>query len=186
MTRARFGFVLVATGLFGAVMAAQGCGGTEAPVTDAGQQVAPVADVSVPDAVADVAPVDAAKDVVKDTAPTCDPTLDPFKNVPDASVGDSGLTTGACVACAKTNCKTQIDSCVKDCACQGPVIGVLECVLRQPGGLSQDAIAACGAPLLSAPPSVTSKGLEIAGCLQGKCAAECIPAGLNLDGGGGG
>lgn len=181
MTRARVGFVLVAMGLFGAMVTAQGCGGTEA-MTDAGP--AP-ADVSVADAAVDAPLVDAAKDAPKDTAPTCDTTVDPFKNVPDASVGDSGLSTGMCVGCARTKCKAAIDLCVKDCACQAPVIGVLECILKQPGGLSQTALAVCGSPLLSAPPSVQNQGLAIAGCLQEKCAAECIPAGLDLDGGGG-
>ncbi len=182
MTRARVAFVLVAAGLFGAMVTAQGCGGTEA-ATDAG---AAPADVAVADVVVD-APVvvDAAKDVVKDTAPTCDTTIDPFKNVPDASVGDSGLTTGACVGCAKANCKAEIDSCVKDCSCQGPIIGVLECVLKQPGGVTQAALLTCAGPLATAPASVQGQGLAIAGCLQQKCAVECIPAGLDLDGGGG-
>lgn len=187
MTRARrtrrttVGFVLVAAGLFGAMVTAQGCGGTEA-VTDAGP--AP-ADVSVADVVVDAPVVDAAKDVAKDTAPTCDTTIDPFKNVPDASVGDSGLSTGVCVGCAKSNCKAEIDACVKDCTCQGPVIGVLECVLKQPGGVTQAALLSCAGPLATAPGSVQNQGLAIAGCLQQKCAAECIPAGLDLDGGGG-
>ncbi|HQY63820.1 MAG: hypothetical protein IPF92_14935 [Myxococcales bacterium] len=182
MTRARVGLVLVAMGLFGAMVTAQGCGGTEAPV-DAG--VAP-ADVSVADVAADVAPVDAAKDVVvKDTAPACDPTIDPFKDVPDASVGDAGLSTGVCVGCAKSKCKAELDSCVKDCACQGPVIGVLECVLKQPGGVTQASLFACAGPLQGAPTSVQTQGLAIAACLQRDCSAQCIPAGLDLDGGGG-
>jgi hypothetical protein len=174
MKGVRIGLVVMASGLALAMMTAQGCGGSEA-VVDAGQP-----DVAVIDAAP--ADVEAPKDAAKDTAPTCDTNLDPFKNVPDASVGDSGLSTGVCVACAKAKCKTELDACVKDCDCQEPVIDVLECVLKQPGGLTQSALLQCASPLAGASQSVQGKGIAIASCLQSKCADECIPPNL-LDGG---
>ena len=168
MKRVRIGLVMAATGLGLSMMMAQGCGGSEAPV-DSG-----VADTSV---AADTSP---PKDAGKDTAPTCDTKIDPFMNVPDAAVGDAGMSTGQCAACAKSKCKTEIDGCMSDCTCQGPVITVLECVLKL-GGITQTALLQCAEGLAGAPPSVQSNVLAIAQCLQNKCAAECIPP--DLDGG---
>lgn len=164
----------MATGLALSMMMAQGCGGTEATVVDSGVAETSVADTSVPD-------TSAPKDAGKDTAPTCDPTLDPFKNVQDASVGDSGLSTGMCASCAKTKCKAEIDTCMKDCTCQEPIVTVLECVLKA-GGITQTSLALCAGGLAGAPQSVQTNGIAIASCLQTKCGDQCIPAGL-LDGG---
>lgn len=172
MKRVRIGLVMAATGLGLSMMMAQGCGGSEAPV-DSG-----VADTSVPDtSVADTSP---PKDAGKDTAPTCDTKIDPFMNVPDAAVGDAGMSTGQCAACAKAKCKTEIDGCMSDCTCQGPVISVLECVLKL-GGITNAALFQCASGLAAAPQSVQTNGGAIALCIQGKCAPECIPP--DLDGG---
>ncbi len=176
MKQLKFGLVVAASGLALAMMTAQGCGGTE-EVTDSGVADTSVADTSVPDTF--VPP----KDAGRDTAPTCDPKLDPFKNVQDASVGDSGLTTGVCAGCAKTKCKSEIDTCMQDCTCQEPIVSVLECVLKPgTGGLSQQTLLMCASGLGGAPQSVQINGLAIAQCLQSQCSAECVPAGL-LDGG---
>jgi hypothetical protein len=172
MKHVRIGVVVMATGLALAMMTAQGCGGTEAAV-DSGAADTSVPDTSVPD-------TSTPKDAGKDTAPTCDPNIDPFKNVQDASVGDAGLTTGICAGCVKAKCKTELDTCLKDCTCQGPIIDVLECVLKA-GGVTQATLLQCAGGLAGAPPSVQQNGLAIAGCLQQKCEAECVPAGL-LDG----
>jgi hypothetical protein len=174
MKRVRIGLVVVASALAVGMMTAQGCGGTE-EVADAS------ADTSVPDT--SVADTSVPKDAGKDTAPACDPNIDPFKNVQDASVGDSGLTTGLCAGCLKSKCKTEVDTCMKDCTCQEPIIAVLECVLKPgSGGVSQQTLLLCASGLATAPQSVQTNGLAIAGCIQDKCAAECVPTGL-LDGG---
>ena len=173
MKRVRIGLVMVATGLVLSMMMAQGCGGSEAPV-DSGVADTSVADTSLPDTSTP------PKDAGKDTAPTCDTKIDPFMNVPDAAVGDAGMSTGQCAACMKTKCKSEIDACMGDCTCQGPIITVLECVLKL-GGITQPGIIQCASGLAAAPPSVQSNGFAIAGCLQTKCAAECIPP--DLDGG---
>lgn len=173
MKRVRIGLVVVASALAVGMMTAQGCGGTE-EVADA------AADTSVPDT--SVPDTSVPKDAGKDTAPACDPNIDPFKNVQDASVGDSGLTTGLCAGCVKSKCKAEVDTCMKDCTCQEPIIAVLECVLKPgSGGVSQQTLLLCASGA-TAPQSVQTNGLAIAGCIQDKCAAECVPTGL-LDGG---
>lgn len=174
MKRVRIGLVVVASALAVGMMTAQGCGGTE-EVADA------AADTSVPDT--SVPDTSVPKDAGKDTAPACDPNIDPFKNVQDASVGDSGLTTGICAGCVKSKCKAEVDTCMKDCTCQEPIIAVLECVLKPgSGGVSQQTLLLCASGLATAPQSVQTNGLAIAGCIQDKCQAECVPAGI-LDGG---
>lgn len=175
MKQLKFGLVVAASGLALAMMTAQGCGGTE-EVTDSGVADTSVADTSVPDTF--VPP----KDAGKDTAPTCDPNADPFKNVQDASVGDSGLTTGLCAACVKAECKTEVDACMKDCECQGPIIKVLECALK-PGssGITLQSLIGCTAGL-DITASAQNSGLTIGACIQNECSRECIPAGL-FDGG---
>ncbi len=174
--RVRTWLVTAATSLSLSLFLGSGCGGTEAGGTDASTTPPPAPDTApAVDAPADTAPI---KEAGKDTAVPCDPTIDPFASVPDASVGDSGLTTGACLGCARRECNTEIQACVTDCACQGPVSKVLTCVLGA-GGFTQAALLSCAGDLLTAPQSVQNKGLAIAGCLQTKCAAECIPAGLD-------
>ena len=174
MKRVRIGLVVVASALAVGMMTAQGCGGTE-------EVAAAAADTSVPDT--SVPDTSVPKDAGKDTAPACDPNIDPFKNVQDASVGDSGLTTGLCAGCVKSKCKAEVDTCMKDCTCQEPIIAVLECVLKPgSGGVSQQTLLLCASGLATAPQSVQTNGLAIAGCIQDKCAAECVPTGL-LDGG---
>jgi hypothetical protein len=173
MKHVRIGVVVMATGLALSMMTAQGCGGTEAVVDSGAPDTSVGADTSVAD-------TSTPKDAGKDTAPICDPNIDPFKNVQDASVGDAGLTTGICAGCVKAKCKSELDTCLQDCECQEPIITVLECVLKA-GGVTQATLTACAGGLFGAPPSVQQNGLAIAGCLQQKCQAECVPAGL-LDG----
>jgi len=172
MKRVKIGLVVVAGGLALAMMTAQGCGGTE-EVTDAGTQPdTSVADTSVADTSAP------PRDAGRDTAPTCDPNADPFRNVQDAAVGDSGLTTGLCAACVKTECKSEVAACVQDCDCQGPITRVLECALK-PGsaGITLQSLAQC-AGAENFPGNSQTTALAIGVCIQNECSAQCIPSGL--------
>jgi hypothetical protein len=155
--------------LFGGAFAVQACGGTSTSdtVTDAGG--ADVVDASIKDtSVADV----------KDAAPQCDPNKDLFQSIPDASIADGGSSVGTCLGCATTKCKSDVDACKMDCACQGLAGTALECFAKTQS-------QTCALSFLSAPKSTQAIGLSLVTCLQSSCPVEC-PAGAFVDAGDGG
>ena len=64
---------------------------------------------------------------VKDSAPPCDTNADFLKDIPDASLADGATTTGVCLGCAKSKCKTELAACSADCACQGIAGEAIDC-----------------------------------------------------------
>jgi hypothetical protein len=49
-------------------------------------------------------------------------------NVPDASIGDSGVSIGTCISCIQTACGTEVSACETDCACKVNVQGFVTCL----------------------------------------------------------
>jgi hypothetical protein len=165
--RIRFLVVSFSAVLFGGGFAVQACGGTQSDgnaAVDAGLDVADatVKDANAPD--------------VKDAAPACDTNADILKGIPDASIADGGSSVGLCLGCAAVKCKTEIDSCKKDCACQGVAADALECYAKTQS-------LACAASFQSVPKTTQQIGIALAGCVSGNCDKEC-QASVLLDGGG--
>lgn len=155
--RIRFLIVSVSAVLFGGGFAIQACGGTQSDssaVVDAGIDVvdATVKDTNAPDVV--------------DAAPQCDKNADILKGIPDASIADGGSSVGLCLGCASTKCKTQIDTCKQDCACQGVAADALECYAKTQS-------LACAASFQGVPKATQQIGIALAGCVQSNCDTEC-------------
>ncbi len=49
-------------------------------------------------------------------------------NVPDASIGDSGLSVGGCISCIQTMCGTEVTACEGSCACKVNVESFVTCL----------------------------------------------------------
>jgi hypothetical protein len=90
--------------------------------------------------------------------------------VPDASIGDSGVSLAACVACLRTNCHAQLEACNADCTC---IDTIFECVVA--GNLTiACASAAAGDPAVQA----------LYFCGQA-CGSSCLPMATSPEGGAG-
>jgi hypothetical protein len=71
-------------------------------------------------------------------------------NVPDASIGDSGLSLAACYSCIQTSCGTEVTACQGDCTCKVSVQNFVTCLA---GG---KAITACALQVIgSSDPTTT-------------------------------
>jgi hypothetical protein len=80
--------------------------------------------------------------------------------LPDASIGTSSI--GACLACTKASCNTQLEACNGDCACKEALVTVIECV------------AAGGAFLTCAEPVASEMNAEnLALCVYAGCPVAC-------------
>ena len=117
---------------------------------------------------------------VKDSAPPCDPTADFLKDIPDASIADGATTTGVCLGCAKTKCKTEIADCAKDCACQDIAGKALDCYAKG------QAILKCAGQFASVPAATRNIGLALFGCVNNECTdrvrdVACVPTGRGVD-----
>jgi len=167
---------------------ASGCGGmaTSAGPTDSGapdvtaERTAEAAPEAAPEAAAPPeagAPQDAACAVDADIAAL---------TVPDAALGDSGVSTGGCYSCIQNGCSEELVLCNSDCTCKTDALTFLACVAS--GGDP----ATCGVPLLTG--SIAGLGLAEcvggpatggsgAGCLQA-CGANPPGAAGPADGGG--
>lgn len=155
--RIRFLLVCVSAGLAGSGFVIQACGGTatdDAPADAGGADVfeASVKDTNAPD--------------VKDAAPPCDKNKDILKGIPDASIADGASSVGVCLGCASTKCKTEIDKCKNDCACQDLAGKALECYAKTQS-------LACAGSFSSVPKETQNIGIALAGCVQSKCDSEC-------------
>jgi hypothetical protein len=149
--------IVLAGGVFvgGAALAVQACGGddTGAPAEAdwdgaSGSQQAP-------------APAG-------DDAAACDPTTSFTDRIPDAPIGDSGATTGACVQCATTKCAEAIGACDQSCACQGVAAGALQCYLN-----NADSPIVCVASLANVDSETRQLGFQMLLCINAGCAKDC-------------
>jgi hypothetical protein len=160
---------------------AAGCGGSSnngSPAKDAA--------VDVKADVVEAAPtVEASVDAAEETACEVDADISTL-NVPDASIGDSGVSAEACYSCIQTTCGAALTACNTDCSCKSGALTLFQCLGT--GG----SIASCLAPLVS---DITDPYVEELGaCLLGSssslgtgagCVAQCGASGL-LGGGDGG
>jgi hypothetical protein len=138
----------------------QACGDTEEPVTQS------TAD-SGPDVVVDAGPKEAAAEE-KDSAAPCDTSADFTKGIPDASIADGASTSGICLGCATTKCKSQVDACRESCTCQEMAGGALDCYLKNTANP-----LVCAAGLSGVDSETQQIGLAIIGCLNNACKEEC-------------
>lgn len=98
----------------------------------------------------------------------CGDLNDLLTQVPDASIGDSGASTGACLSCVNVKCQAILTDCNKDCVCVDGLGKALDCYQRNAAEPTL-----CLAPLLVLPQSVRDLGFRILGCLQQQCNDEC-------------
>ncbi len=156
--------------IFGAVAA--GCGGSSGGGGGGGH------DASTTDVVSEPAP-EAAAEASKESGPqdaapeACVPVDANLNNlpVPDASLGDSGVSLAACVSCLKTNCSSEITACNADCVCLDTIVG---CIAG--GAIS---VSCVGSAALSNP-AIQGLGL----CVETWCASECTGGKLGEGGAG--
>ncbi|MBI2389058.1 MAG: hypothetical protein HYV09_05515 [Deltaproteobacteria bacterium] len=92
--------------------------------------------------------------------------------IPDV-VFEGGKTAGQCVACAGTQCKSEVEACDKDPRCRGLFL----CVLTRCGASSTDymCLLGCAGEYDVSSPSdpVVGKAMNVADCARTKCASEC-------------
>jgi hypothetical protein len=111
-------------------------------------------------------------------AATCDLSADFTTQIPDASIGDSGSTTGECLACTKKNCGDDINNCNADCPCQGLAGNALECYLQH-----QDNPTQCAAQFAGVNSTTQGIGLGLLTCVNSNCKAECATSRFTQDAG---
>jgi hypothetical protein len=175
------GFV-VAGSATGAVVA--GCGSSD-------NSTPPPADSGTDQTNADTgSPPDAANEAgdTGSEAAACVPDADiTMLMVPDAAIGDSGVTLPECYACIQTTCQAQLAACNLDCGCNTAVQQFAICIVDPTMTLTQ-----CGTGLVVAggsagTPLLACVGGKVAAALGGSgpgCVAQCAPSLLMGDGGG--
>lgn len=137
------------------------CGGTadDTVTPDAGSDVTVDApkDLGAPDVVVDAGP------------PPCATDADLFTiSVPDANIGDTGVSVQACATCLKTSCKSDITDCNAVCECKDAIISVYDCLGKG------KALQTCGIQnFLGAGQETQNIGVSILGCASSKCKDEC-------------
>ena len=97
----------------------------------------------------------------------CDTNADFTTRIPDASVPDSSTTTGLCVACANTECPTEVSNCNHSCSCQNIADKALVCYAKSGGDLF--AAYTC----VGSTPKDTKNPIALLGCLKSKCGEPC-------------
>lgn len=141
---------------------------------DTAQPTTPAAvDAGATDA---VAATDTSSGPIQDSGPaTCDVDADITKlPVPDAAVGDSGISITDCLGCITDNCSSQLSTCQDDCDCRSAVVGFYDCIGT--GG----SIISCGSSLATGA-GAASGGTALATCAYSAgCTAKC---GVTLPGG---
>lgn len=48
--------------------------------------------------------------------------------LPDASIGDSGMSVSGCYSCIETNCGSQVTACAADCTCKVTIVTFVTCL----------------------------------------------------------
>jgi hypothetical protein len=82
-------------------------------------------------------------------------------NVPDAEIGDAGVTIEDCYNCVANHCHAQLAACNVDCACNAAVSGLAPCI-------------ASGSRIDECATSLTGQlGLAVWGCLEPNCGYTC-------------
>jgi hypothetical protein len=82
--------------------------------------------------------------------------------VPDAAIGDAGVTVEDCYACVSNHCQSQLAACNVDCACNAAVSGLAPCIA------SGTKIGECANALLQ-----ERLGAAVWGCLDPNCIYTC-------------
>jgi hypothetical protein len=165
------GFATV-TAVFGAV--ASGCGGSSSSGGDTTKDSGPdvtAAETSTPEAAAEAAAKETGPtDAAAEACVPVDADLTQLQ-VPDSGLPDAGIDIGACVACLKSNCQTELQACNADCVCIDTIVGCLS------GGSISLTCVPSGA---LGDQAITGLGI----CVESACAAQCTPATPPKDGGG--
>jgi hypothetical protein len=121
----------------------------------------------------------------EEDAAKCDPSADITAGLADASIADSS-TSGICLGCIATTCKTQLDTCVADCTCQFIAGRIFECLAKNGDTLACRFIKTGpgGSPINDPAPEA------LISCFEQQCASECAnddaDAGAPVDAGDGG
>jgi hypothetical protein len=154
----------------------QACGDTtDNPVTPADAAVeATATDTSPPKEAAPPADPDAG----------CDTAANFTSQIPDASIADGATTSGICVGCANSQCKTEVTACNTNCKCQNLMGEALSCYLKDPSKATT-----CAGGFLLADQATQTAGINLLRCLQTKCDDECAASAFQdggRDGGDGG
>lgn len=157
--------------------AIQACGGDSVAdppaTTDSGaQETGP----------ADTGPKDTGVDVF-DAGPSCDPSADITKGIPDASLADGATTTGVCLACMKSKCDKETKACAAECGCQKIAKDGLDCYLKNTANPIVCAGNFSGAGISQ---KTQAAGLALIGCVNDECNAECAVSAFDPDAGDGG
>jgi hypothetical protein len=150
------------------------CGGSSSnppanngPGTDSGTTVdSNVADTNLPDTnVPDTNPAD--------TGPACVDADLTTLNVPDAAIGDSGYSTGTCLACAQTSCGPDLTACNNDCTCRDALVCVYQHCAADFGNTTQLATCAIGNGCVTSFTQLQGPLGTFAQCIGGSCGREC-------------
>jgi hypothetical protein len=82
-------------------------------------------------------------------------------SVPDAAIGDAGVTLADCYGCVVSHCQDQLAACDVDCACNSAVASMLPCM-------------AAGTKLGECAEALTGElALAVFGCIEPNCAFIC-------------
>jgi hypothetical protein len=86
-------------------------------------------------------------------------------NIPDASIGDSGISVGVCYSCITSKCGAQVSACNADCSCKENVESLVLCIA------SGSALTTCAGNAVTSNDAATT---ELLGCLVGSpCLQTC-------------
>jgi hypothetical protein len=83
-------------------------------------------------------------------------------NVPDAAIGDAGVTVDDCYVCVANHCHDQLAACDVDCACNAAIGSIPQCLAS--GTMK---IGECAASLNG------QLALAVWGCLETNCIYTC-------------
>jgi hypothetical protein len=146
----------------GAASIGQACGSTDATpgASDAGGDVVESGSEAA-------APVDSG----------CDPNADFTQKIPDAAIGDSGASTGVCVACVLAKCPQQVAACDRACACQGVAASALSCYVK-----NESNPLLCASQFTTVDQSTQVIGFALFACVNSACKGECATSSFE-DGG---
>jgi hypothetical protein len=89
--------------------------------------------------------------------------------VPNASLGDAGVTVADCYTCMQTACQSQLAACNEDCTCHPAAASIPACLAA-----GMDNIGECSAGL-----QFNTAGGGVIGCLTQNCIRTCsgLPGG---------
>jgi hypothetical protein len=116
-----------------------------------------------------------------DAGDTCIDAQVTAPNVPDAAIGDSGTTTGACIGCIESRCVSEANACQADCSCRKLAFDFFGCLA------AGKSATRCGNDVIASGSNLTLTQLgacvRSSGCESSACGGGGDGGG---DGGGGG